>query len=269
MKCELCDNEEPMPFKCRYCAGLFCSIHRLPPNHKCALLHEFVDRPIKDREFIQRVQGRTGSPSERISASLKNTLILRFSKLELVHLVIGTALVTAVGMSLNNYNFKWDFLAIFISAFIVHEFGHKFLAQMYNAWAEFRVIFFGAAMTAISVLLPFKFIAPGAVFIGGPLSEGRHGRVALIGPLTNLAMGTGFIAAYYLATGLIDVPASTLRIGAFFNGWIAFFNLIPFMGLDGSKIFSWNKTVWILTMAGAIGLFISGGALETIFGRFF
>ena len=268
MKCELCDAEEPIPFRCRYCSGLFCSNHRLPPNHKCALLHEFIDRPIKDREFIQRVQGQAGSPTERIYASLKNTLILRFSKLEIVHLAIGTALVTAVGMSLNNYNFSWSFLAIFISAFIVHEFGHKFLAQMYNAWAEFRVIFFGAAMTAISIFLPLKFIAPGAVFIGGPLSEGRHGRVALIGPLTNLAMGAGFIVTYYLAPGLSEGLSSTMRIGAFFNGWIAFFNLIPFMGLDGSKILSWNKVVWILTMAAAIGLFISGGALEA-FGRFF
>jgi hypothetical protein len=34
--------------------------------------------------------------------------------------------------------------------------------------------------------------------------------------------------------------------------------MIPFWGLDGQKIFSWNKIVWILTMAAAIGLFIGG-----------
>jgi len=34
--------------------------------------------------------------------------------------------------------------------------------------------------------------------------------------------------------------------------------MIPFMGLDGQKIFGWNKIVWVLTMAGAIGLFIGG-----------
>lgn len=265
MKCDVCDNEEAIPFKCRYCGGMFCSVHRLPPNHNCPLLDRFLERPAKDREFIERVQGRSGSSQEKAVASIKNALLFRFSKIELLHLFVGTALVTAVGLSFNDYSVRWDFLAIFISAFMVHELGHKFLAQMYHAWAEFRVILFGAALTAISALpiLPFKFIAPGAVYIGGPLSEGRYGRVAWIGPLTNLAMGSGFVVAYYLAGSLpISVPTGILAVGAYFNGWIALFNLIPFMGLDGSKIFSWSKIIWILTMAGAIGLFVASDLMS-------
>jgi Zn-dependent protease len=63
-------------------------------------------------------------------------------------------------------------------------------------------------------------------------------------------------------------------VGARFNGFIAFFNMIPFMGLDGQKIFGWNKIVWVLTMAGAIGLFIggdilAGGATTGFLRRFF
>ncbi|MCI0560688.1 MAG: M50 family metallopeptidase, partial [Nitrososphaera sp.] len=188
-----------------------------------------MERPAKEREYLESIQGRAGSTQERVAASLRNAVILRFSKIELVHLIIGTALVTGVGLSLTGFQVRWDFLAIFISAFIVHEFGHKFLAQMYHAWAEFRVIFFSALMTAISIALPFKFIAPGAVFIGGPLSEGRHGRVAWIGPLTNLAMGGGFLLAYSLGSTLpVEVPSQILAVGAQFNGWIALFNLIPF-----------------------------------------
>lgn len=277
MKCDACGAEEMIPFKCRYCSGAFCSLHRLPPNHQCALLHEFLERPTRDREFIERVQGKAGSPRERVASSVRNALFLRFSKTELAHLVLGTALVTAVGLSINEYTLRWDFLAIFISAFMVHELGHKFLAQIYRAWAEFRVIFYGAAMTAISALpiLPFKFIAPGAVFVSGSLSEARHGRVSWIGPLTNLAMGLGFIMAYLIGeSATIDFPSQILAVGARFNGWIALFNLIPFMGLDGSKIFAWNKVVWILTLLGAIGLFIGsdlisgGGILRFLAGLF-
>jgi Zn-dependent protease len=63
-------------------------------------------------------------------------------------------------------------------------------------------------------------------------------------------------------------------VGARFNGWIALFNMIPFMGLDGSKIFAWNKLVWVLTMAGAVGLFlgsdlISGSGILQFLGRRF
>lgn len=277
MKCHVCDNDEPMPFKCRYCGRDFCSLHRLPPNHDCPRVEQFTAKPTLEREFIERVQGRAGTPQERVMSTLKNAVVLRFSKIEIAHLAIATGLVAAVGLSLTGYRIRWDFLAVFVSAFIVHEFGHKFLAQMYHSWAEFRLTLFSAAITAFSALpfLTFKFIAPGAVFIG-PMSQGRAGRVALIGPLTNLAMGAGFIVAYVAATAIQvgGVSMQILSIGAWFNGWIALFNMIPFMGLDGSKIFSWNKVVWVLTMAAAVGLFIGadmmrGGILLGFLNRFF
>lgn len=251
-------------------------MHRLPPNHACPMIDEFLARPAREREFIERAQGRAGTAQERVTSTLRNAVILRFSKLELVHLIIGTALVTAVGLSLIGYRVRWDFLAIFVSAFLVHEFGHKFLAQMYHSWAEFRLFLFGAAVTAFSALpiLGFKFIAPGAVMVG-PMRENRLGKVAWIGPLTNLAMGAGFVATYYLAFGLrLAMPIEILAVGAWFNGWIALFNLIPFMGLDGAKILSWNKIIWVLTLAGAVGLFLvaealRGGVFLGFLGRFF
>jgi Zn-dependent protease len=197
---------------------------------------------------------------------------LRFSKTEVLHLAIATALVTAVGMSIYGYTFRWDLITIFVSAFIIHEFGHKFLAQFYRAWAEFRVLLYGAVITAFSALpiLPFKFIAPGVVWVSGNLSQSRSGRVSWIGPLTNLAMGTGFLVSYFILAAL-DSASPVLLVGVWFNGFIAFFNLIPFMGLDGQKIFGWNKLVWVLTMAAAIGLFIGGDVLRggAFFGRFF
>jgi Zn-dependent protease len=275
MRCELCGTEESIPFRCRYCKETFCSIHRLPPNHNCFFLQDYLEQPTRDREFLERVEGRAASPQERIRSSFYNMIYLRFSKVEILHLVIATVLVAVVGMSLYRFQLRWDFLTIFISAFVIHELGHKFLAQFYRAWAEFRVLFYGAVVTAISALpfFPFKFIAPGAVMISGNLSVSRSGRVSLIGPLTNLAMGMGFLCVYLiLAAG--DSGSPILLVGARFNGFIGFFNLIPFMGLDGQKIFGWNKIVWVLTMAGAIGLFIvadllSGGATTGFLRRFF
>ncbi len=216
-------------------------------------------------------------PQARIKAGLYDVIYLRFSKTEILHLTIATALVIAVGMSLYRFQFRLDFLTIFISAFVLHELGHKFLAQFYRAWAEFRVLFYGAVITAIAALpfFPFKFIAPGAVMISGNLSISRYGRVSLIGPLTNLAMGTGFLCSYLFLGAVVDGPINPiLLIGARFNGFIAFFNMIPFMGLDGQKIFGWNKIVWILTMAGALGLFIggdllAGGSTTSFLRRFF
>jgi Zn-dependent protease len=275
MQCGLCGTTESIPFRCRYCKETFCSLHRLPPNHNCFFLRDYLEQPARNREFLERIEKKAASPQGRIRAFLYDIIRLRFSKLEILHLVIATALVAAVGLSLYRFQFRWDFLAIFISAFVIHELGHKFLAQFYRAWAEFRVLFYGAVITAISALpfFPFKFIAPGAVMISGNLTSGRYGRVSLIGPLTNLAMGTGFLFVYLLVS-IIDSPSAILLVGVRFNGFIAFFNMIPFMGLDGQKIFDWNKIVWVMTMAGAIGLFIvgdllSGGATTSFLRRLF
>jgi Zn-dependent protease len=275
MHCGFCGTSEILPFRCRYCKETFCAIHRLPPNHNCFFLHDYLEQPARDREFLERIERRASSPQGRIKSSLYDIIYLRFSKLEILHLLIATVLVAAVGLSLYRFQLRWDFLAIFVSAFVIHELGHKFLAQFYRAWAEFRILFYGAVVTAISALpfFPFKLIAPGAVMISGNLSVGRYGRVSLIGPLTNLAMGIGFLCVY-LMTAIIDSPSAILLVGVRFNGFIGFFNMIPFMGLDGQKIFGWNKIVWVLTMAGAIGLFIvgdllSGGATTGFLGRFF
>jgi Zn-dependent protease len=183
-----------------------------------------------------------------------NTLRIKTSKTELLHLTIATLLVIGVGLSLNGYrSVSWQFLAIFVSAFLVHELAHKFLAQYYGSWAEFRAFMWGLVVTAISALpmMPFKFIAPGAVMIG--LSDrSKFGRVALVGPLTNLAMGFSFL---FLSL-FFSSYSPYFVVGASFNGWIALFNLMPFGVLDGQKIFEWNKLIWVITMAAASGLFI-------------
>ncbi|AIC16898.1 AN1-type zinc finger domain-containing protein [Nitrososphaera viennensis] len=258
MECGICGREEEIPFKCRYCKGYFCSEHRLPPNHNCLFINDFMRQPEKDREFVEYVSGMGGGGGglgERAANVVKNTVMLRFSKTEIAHLAIGMTLVAAVGMSIFGFRFQPEYVAIFVSAFLLHELAHKFLAQFYRAWAEFRVIFFGAIVTAVSALpfFPFKFIMPGAVFISGSVSERRNGKISLVGPLTNVALGAGMLLAFMLSDSRL------LEVGARFNAWIAIFNLIPFMGLDGQKIFAWNKLVWVLALAASALLYIAVG----------
>jgi Zn-dependent protease len=188
-----------------------------------------------------------------VGKSLLRALKIKSSRIEILHLLVATALVTAVGLSLNGYRYiSWQFLAMFVSAFLVHELAHKFLAQYYGSWSEFRAQLYGLIITAISALpiIPFKFIAPGAVMVG-LTDRNKFGRVALIGPLTNLVMGFSFLLFAYLYPHY-----SFLYAGASFNAWIALFNLLPFGVLDGQKIFDWNKLVWGFTMATTMGLFI-------------
>ena len=252
MKCHVCSLEESIPFKCNYCREFFCHLHRIPINHSCQFMDKYAE---KRRLMVQRNHGGSVPPpiGNNLLRSLLRGIRIKSSKTEILHLFIATLLVTAVGLSLNSYrHISWQFLAIFISAFLIHEFAHKFLAQYYGSWAEFRAQMYGLIVTAISAVpfMPFKFIAPGAVMVG--LSDrNRFGRVALIGPLTNLVMGFAFLISTYLYP-----YHSYLYSGASFNAWIAMFNLLPFGTLDGQKIFEWNKLAWGSTMAVTMILFV-------------
>ena len=241
MKCDFCDASESIPFRCNYCDKLFCHMHRIPINHSCVSMKDYIDKKDIKNNMTN-------------NSNLKMLIFkIKFSKLEILHLSIATILVTAVGLSLNNYRYiSWEFLIIFVSAFLVHELAHKLLAQFYGSWAEFRTNSYGLLVTAFSAIpfIPFKFIAPGAVVID--LSDrSKFGRVAFVGPLTNLIMGFIFFILSY------QYPLiGYLYIGALFNSWIALFNLLPFGNLDGQKIFSWNKIIWIFMMVCTMGLFV-------------
>ena len=252
-KCYFCDKVESLPFRCNYCKEYFCPDHRNPIIHSCPLL-EMYNRKIQDTKFGYNDRISSGGSWINI---VQQIFRIKSSRTELLHLTIATALVTCVGLSLNQYRtFSWQFLTIFISAFLVHELAHKFLAQYYGSWAEFRAEMYGLIITGISALpiMPFKFIAPGAVMVHLGDRQ-KFGRVALIGPVTNLVMGFSFLL---LSIFVSDSNAQYFAIGASFNGWIAMFNMIPMGMLDGQKIFDWNKTVWGISMAAAMVLFVIG-----------
>jgi Zn-dependent protease len=188
-----------------------------------------------------------------------------FSPKELKHLALGTLLVIGISLSFGfgalgqeNWAVILSALAIVITlSFFTHEIAHKFTAQRRGLWAEFRLTVWGTILTSLSIFLPFKIISPGAVMISGPASMEEIGKISISGPLTNIVLSTAFL-------GLTFVPnlnpwlSLIFAIGAFFNGYIALFNLIPFGILDGFKIFHWNKVVWALAFVASVALTIMG-----------
>jgi len=143
--------------------------------------------------------------------------------------------------------------AVFTSVFLLHELAHKLIAQHYGLWAEFRLSMFGALITLLSIVSPIKLISPGAVMIAGPISKEMGGKTALAGPLTNIILSILFLIFAY---PLRSFPKIVPMLGAAFSAWIASFNLIPFGMLDGSKVFGWNRMVWVVVFITAVALTI-------------
>jgi Zn-dependent protease len=131
---------------------------------------------------------------------------------------------------------------LFSLGFILHELAHKYVAQGYGLWAEFRLNMTGLLLTAISIVSPIKFIAPGAVMIAGYTDKERMGRTAFAGPLVNIVITTALLIV------LPILPSAALYqavlAGAAINAFLALFNLIPFAVFDGQKVYAWNRRYW-------------------------
>jgi Zn-dependent protease len=173
-------------------------------------------------------------------------------------LILGTVLVTAAGVSFlkgNAFSLLSLIVAtvIFASGFILHELAHKYVAQRYGLWAEFRVNTMGVLLTAISIVSPLKFIAPGAVVISGFADKDRMGWTAIAGPIVNIVITIILLATLPVLSGH-PLIASAVLTGAAINAFLALFNMIPFAIFDGRKVYVWNRRYWAIVFIVALVL---------------
>ena len=156
-----------------------------------------------------------------------------------------------------------NFIIIFLVAgftvgvgFIGHELAHKLVAIRYGCWAEFRAFNQMLVLAIVFSFFGFVFAAPGGVFIRGKVTKEKNGHISAAGIVANLIVA----ALFFVIAFLIPIPAvQTISLyGMLINSWLALFNLIPFMGLDGSKVLAWNKTAYgILVALAFILMFLS------------
>ena len=199
---------------------------------------------------------------------------MRFSHTELQHLLRAWIVISLSFAILNSGGFSLSpgfMIAVAISAFTVgvgfllHEMMHKYFAQKYGCHAEFRAFDFMLLIALVLALLrsPILFAAPGAVFIGGNVNAARSGRISAAGPATNVVLALVFVGLKLLAGSVYPSPL-LLTIGAYgasVNAWLAVFNMLPFMGLDGSKVLFWNMKAYVGLLVLAIGTMVLTYAL--------
>lgn len=177
----------------------------------------------------------------------------KFSSREIRELLISvTVLTLAFAIAFSNVFFNKRImsflyilpvsLAAVLTGFFLHELGHKFVAQKYGCWAEFRMYPQGLLLALIISFFGFVFAAPGAVMIAGNVDVERNGKISAAGPLMNV-----LVALSFLPIVLLPKPSFIWIVCvfvSFINIMLAGFNMIPFPPLDGSKVFRWNKIVW-------------------------
>ncbi|MEM2897054.1 MAG: AN1-type zinc finger domain-containing protein, partial [Candidatus Bathyarchaeia archaeon] len=255
VKCRVCGAELYMPFLCTYCGKYFCANHRIPENHFC--------------EKIRLVRAQLHLPErESISYRLRYNVFNRMDKaLKFRSRIVGTTEIQQLLIAWLVLGFCFSASSIFNpslfptmfavslltvgSGFIFHELTHKFVAQRYGCWAEFRLWTLGLVLAVFFAILSrgtFIFAAPGAVYIvpaisplGRPIITKReNGLISVSGSLMNLLLAVIFFPLKYFE-GILGIIG---YLGSRVNILMASFNLIPIGPFDGYKVFSWNPIVW-------------------------
>ena len=191
---------------------------------------------------------------------------LHFGRKELVQIFISVAVITAaftivLAGSVSLFFAFGVAATVSLTGFLLHEMGHKFVAQRYGAWAEYRMYPTGLFMALLFSFLGVLFAAPGAVYIQGRISKKQNGLISLAGPATNIMFGTAFVVLWLLFPSYGMWSAAFNWIGVL-SLFLAGFNLIPLGPLDGKKVLSWSPSAWVLAViATAVPLAIGWGLI--------
>lgn len=171
--------------------------------------------------------------------------MIEFSKDEIIQILIAVLILTFI-FSFRGFYFDANLIPLslvsVITAFLLHELAHKFVAIKLGYSARFKLylpstllslflVFTGVKVAALGwvEILPYKFKSWLYRRLNFSLED--LGKISLAGPLTNIILATIFqIFNFYFLKNV--------------NAWIAFFNLLPIPPLDGSKILSWNFGYW-------------------------
>jgi Zn-dependent protease len=147
------------------------------------------------------------------------------------------------------------------TGFLLHELAHKFVAQRYGYWAEYRASWSGLFFMVVMSFMGFIIAAPGAVMIskddGSTMMKRDQLLISLAGPMTNIILMDFFLILGLASRKMINPFLLEVAYFAFYiNLILAAFNLIPIDPFDGGKIFRSNRLVWAIVAVPTILLAI-------------
>lgn len=211
----------------------------------------FHDIPVREYMYIPKGSLEVEKPG-------------KFSRVEIIHISISVLVLTLAfsfwlsgglifnsDLSLIIKSVPYAFAGV-LTGFFFHEMSHKFMAQKFGLWAEYRLFPIGLILAlGLAIFTGVVFAAPGAVMFMGDSRHHETGKIAVAGPLSNIIIA-------FITFPLFYFVFFETQFGALFgficliNALLAVFNLLPFGPLDGVKVVKWNATIWLLLFIVAI-----------------
>ena len=146
-------------------------------------------------------------------------------------------------------------LAVFIAfvsvgtGFVFHELAHRQAARHFGFHSEYRAWYQMLGLAVVfAAVTGWIVAAPGATyFFGQNVTRKQNGIISIAGPAINLVLGFIFLIIGLAIIG--SFVGNILIAASMINFFFAFFNLLPILMLDGSKVFAWNPLIWLVSIA--------------------
>lgn len=193
---------------------------------------------------------------------------MQFSHKEIIDILKAwIAISVAFAILIGGFSLSSRFLVSLLIAaltvgfgFVLHELAHKIVAQHYHIHAEFRSFDFMLVLAVVMAFAGFILAAPGAVMMSGRPNKHQNGIISAAGIGASLLAALLFFFLSFVTQG--HILLSIAHYGTVINSWLAVFNLIPIAMFDGSKVFRWNKPIYVGLATLAIVLLLAGGSIS-------
>ncbi|HDI01006.1 MAG TPA: hypothetical protein ENF78_01045 [Candidatus Bathyarchaeota archaeon] len=186
---------------------------------------------------------------------------------------VGLSLYLEVGQALGLG--PVELMALSLGTCWAHDLAHRLYLVLTDLRGRFRISLTGSAFSlliagiqnGISALLmaaagpgdlprlvPYRFLAPGAVTLEGPGEKARLGKLASAGPTANLAISSLLLL---LAPFLTNPTVHELALlAAALNAYTALTALLPLAFCDGLTIYWWSRRAWLGLLLASILLIV-------------
>jgi membrane associated rhomboid family serine protease len=253
-ECDICGEEESMPYECRHCGGTFCGDHRLPESHDCPGLEQWEDAgPVFDSGFNESVDpsgSQNSGVADRLGIDTGPGGPLAYFRGNMTFVFLGLMWVTFVTQlvvlgtfgdstmesifvfSPDNPLYVWTwvtsifahggFTHIAVNSIVIYFFGR--LVEQYIGSKKFTLLFILSGVLAGAGQVGFQIMAGAGVGVVGASGAA----LALMGVLTimnpNLTVYLYFILPvpiWVLTGGTVVISAGLIATGSPGAGGIA------------------------------------------------